>query len=77
MSPRIHSVGHITLDTAAALYPLKKIPQPSEFNNMLRGQNRTHKLSLGSGVDLVQVMLGRGLGHELPNELIQCAVSNK
>jgi hypothetical protein len=40
---------------------LEKIPQPGEFNNTFRRQNRANQIRLRSSVDLIQMMLRCGL----------------
>jgi hypothetical protein len=56
---------------------LKKIPQPGEFNDLLRGQNSADRFSLRNGVDLVQMTQGWGFGHELPYALVESAIRNE
>ena len=55
---------------------LKKIPQAGEFNDLLRRQDCGDQLTLGSGVNLIQVLLRNGLGRELPYAFVKCALSN-
>jgi len=56
---------------------LKKFSQTPKFNNVFGGHDSAHKVSLRGGVDLIEVMLRCGLGHELPDALIQCIVGNE
>jgi len=55
---------------------LKKIPQAGEFNDLLRRQDCGDQLTLGSGVNLIQVLLRNGLDRELPYAFVKCALSN-
>jgi hypothetical protein len=54
---------------------LEKIPQPGEFNNMFRRQNRANQIRLRSRVDLIQMMLRCGLRHEPLYAFVECAVN--
>src|SRR5713226_2843907 len=53
---------------------LKKIPQAGEFNDLLRRQDGGDQLTLGSGVNLIQVLLRNGLGRELAHAFVKCAL---
>ncbi len=55
----------------------KKIPKPGDFNNMLRGQDSAYKRLLRRGVYLVQMPLGRGFCHELPDAFVEGAVDQQ
>jgi hypothetical protein len=53
----------------------EKIPQPGEFNNVFSGQDGADERFLWGGMDLIQVMLRCGLGHELPYAFVKSAIS--
>src|SRR5580700_4596867 len=55
----------------------KKIPQPRDFNDMFRRQDRANQIRLRSSVDFIQMMLRFGLRHELPDALVESAVNDQ
>jgi len=55
---------------------LKKVPQPGEFNDLLRRQDSGDQFTLWSGVNLVQMQLRHWLGRELPYALVKSALGN-
>src|SRR6266576_3309722 len=54
---------------------LKKIPQPSEFNDLLSRQNSGDQFTLRGGVNLIQMPLRYRFGHKLPYALVEGALS--
>jgi hypothetical protein len=52
-----------------------KISQSSDFENVFCGQDRNDQFSLWSGMHLIQVMLTAWLRHELPDAVVQTALS--
>jgi hypothetical protein len=56
---------------------LEKIPQPGDFNDVLRGQDRAHQIGLWRGVSLVEVTLVGRLCQELANALVERAVNDQ
>lgn len=55
----------------------KKIPKPGDFNNVFRGQDSAYERLLRRGVYLVQMTLGRGFCHELPDAFVEGAVDQQ
>jgi hypothetical protein len=51
--------------TAARLSFFKKIPQPREFNDVVRRQNRANHIRLRHGVNFIQMTLRFGLQQRL------------
>jgi len=56
---------------------LKKIPQPSEFNDLLSRQNSGDQFTLRGGVNLIEMQLRNGLRRELPYAFVKRALSNE
>jgi hypothetical protein len=55
---------------------LEKIPQPGKFNYVFSGRDGANQGWLWSGVDLIQMMLRCGLGHELPYAFVKGALND-
>jgi hypothetical protein len=62
--------------TAARLSFFKKIPQPREFNDVVRRQNRANHVRLRHGVNFIQMTLRFGLQQKLSDALVESAVDD-
>jgi len=73
------SVGEIGANRSRASGEtcLKKIPQPSEFNDLLSRQNSGDQFTLRGGVDLIEMQLRYRLRRELPYAFVKRALSNE
>jgi hypothetical protein len=56
----------------AALFS-KKIPEPRQFDDVVRRQDRANQIRLRRGVNFIQMTLRFGLTHKLPDALVQGA----
>jgi hypothetical protein len=54
----------------------EKIPETREFNNMFGRQNGSNYFRLRSRMYFIEMMLGHGFGHELPDAFVESAIDN-